>query len=799
MARLISRSRATVLATALVVAYASGLVAYLLAFLGPVHQAEQQALDWRFLYRGPVGEKSQEVVLVTIDEEANLPYWSPIPRDHLAAVIRSLSQGGARLIGVDFFLGKPTFDAVADSLLIEAIREAGNVVLVSYLDRDDADDLRENTPSADFLGPALDHGYATFFTDTGVESVREGTSAVGIGGKHALSLTGCLYAHSRGMDTGAIRDLDWSRRDRSLPGSGDDYRRTLDYTGPPFQVYRGLDHEMLGGIAAYQSHQVARFPAPIARRFFEGKIVLVGSGLSDAPDRYRTPFFSKSYGYAETFGVEIHAHLLNTLLSSQPLEHSGFFLSALLVLLPAFVAALLAVRLRPQAALPIAALIACLVWLFGFYLFNTSHLIIPVVMPTLSTGLGCLFGLAYLASTEGKQKDEVRDRFGPMVGETQLQEVLASPDAWTTDGEDRVVSVLWAQVTMPDATRAGLSGRESVAHYQACWESARAVIHKHNGAIFRYEEDGLGAVFGAPLDDPEHPVRAALACVDLLESWGSLRESSGFDNCTLAVGADSGIAQIGELATGERYTYRALGKPVDRARALAGRAAGVDEILITRELYDQTREYVDAASDDPGVEEPAYRITGRSDAPAIGAAERPADPFWKHLGLRRPDEDPIPEDFLDGLKLFSDLSRREIRRLRPILYPRTYNAGETVFSQGEVGSALYVVQSGSVDILQDDPGGGRPQLIQRLGAGDFFGELALLSDLPRPASAVAYEPSELIVLFQTDLYDLISREPELGMRLIRSLSRITGERLVHTYEELMHLKGTLAPDEGDQT
>ena len=77
--------------------------------------------------------------------------------------------------------------------------------------------------------------------------------------------------------------------------------------------------------------------------------------------------------------------------------------------------------------------------------------------------------------------------------------------------------------------------------------------------------------------------------------------------------------------------------------------------------------------------------------------------------------------------------------------------------------------------------------------------MALLSDLPRPASAVAYEPSELIVLFQTDLYDLINREPELGMRLIRSLSRITGERLVHTYEELMHLRGTLAPDEGDQT
>ena len=85
-------------------------------------------------------------------------------------------------------------------------------------------------------------------------------------------------------------------------------------------------------------------------------------------------------------------------------------------------------------------------------------------------------------------------------------------------------------------------------------------------------------------------------------------------------------------------------------------------------------------------------------------------------------------------------------------------------------------------------------MLQRLKEGDFFGELALLSDLHRPASALAYEPAELLVLFQADLYDLIEREPELGVRLIRTLSRIMGERLIQVNEERVHLEEQIKPE-----
>ena len=98
---------------------------------------------------------------------------------------------------------------------------------------------------------------------------------------------------------------------------------------------------------------------------------------------------------------------------------------------------------------------------------------------------------------------------------------------------------------------------------------------------------------------------------------------------------------------------------------------------------------------------------------------------------------------------------------------------------------MYILQRGSVDIIHEDEDEVTSQLLQRLTEGDFFGELALLSDVLRSATAIAYEKSEILVLFQADLFDMIERQPELGVRLIRALSRITGERLIQGNEELV--------------
>ena len=71
-----------------------------------------------------------------------------------------------------------------------------------------------------------------------------------------------------------------------------------------------------------------------------------------------------------------------------------------------------------------------------------------------------------------------------------------------------------------------------------------------------------------------------------------------------------------------------------------------------------------------------------------------------------------------------------------------------------------------------------------LKSGDFFGELALLDEEPRSASAVSTQPSTLIGFFRTDLLTLMKRSPELGNKILLNLSRVLGERLRRTNQEL---------------
>ena len=111
------------------VALGATFLTWLTSFLSPTQTLEGRTVDWRFLFRGPLSQRSLDIVLVLIEEEADLPYRSPIPRQHLAEIINHLTE--ARLVGLDILLDKPSFDKDGDELLLKVLEAANNVVAVS--------------------------------------------------------------------------------------------------------------------------------------------------------------------------------------------------------------------------------------------------------------------------------------------------------------------------------------------------------------------------------------------------------------------------------------------------------------------------------------------------------------------------------------------------------------------------------------------------------------------------------------------------------------------------------------------
>ena len=129
---------------------------------------------------------------------------------------------------------------------------------------------------------------------------------------------------------------------------------------------------------------------------------------------------------------------------------------------------------------------------------------------------------------------------------------------------------------------------------------------------------------------------------------------------------------------------------------------------------------------------------------------------------------------LGSLRLFIDLSPRELGILAGFMHDRRYQRDEVVFDEGEEGQAIYFILAGEVAIVHADDVA-RP--IAVLGAGDFFGELALLDDSPRTAQARAASDCEIVVLFRGDFLGLMQAHAQIASKIALQLARHLGSRL----------------------
>ena len=143
--------------------------------------------------------------------------------------------------------------------------------------------------------------------------------------------------------------------------------------------------------------------------------------------------------------------------------------------------------------------------------------------------------------------------------------------------------------------------------------------------------------------------------------------------------------------------------------------------------------------------------------------------------------------------LFAKVADEALLSCARSLRLRHFRKNETIFHQGDPGDSLFIVESGSVKIVLPSPEGEEGAIIAALGRGDFFGELALLDGAPHSATAVALEPSEMLVMRREPFEHLLDTDRGLRMALFAGLTAEL-RRLTGHVEELhfLDLPGRLA-------
>ena len=156
--------------------------------------------------------------------------------------------------------------------------------------------------------------------------------------------------------------------------------------------------------------------------------------------------------------------------------------------------------------------------------------------------------------------------------------------------------------------------------------------------------------------------------------------------------------------------------------------------------------------------------------------------FWGQL--RKNDRDDVDADklkFLKKIPFFENLKKHQLEQVAQIVYERNYRENEFIFESDQPGAALFIIQSGEISVEMPQEHAEATQLAV-LGKHSFLGELALLDESPRSASARTLVPTKVFALFRKDLAHLAETHPDITSHIYSALALIIGNRLKATNE-----------------
>lgn len=129
------------------------------------------------------------------------------------------------------------------------------------------------------------------------------------------------------------------------------------------------------------------------------------------------------------------------------------------------------------------------------------------------------------------------------------------------------------------------------------------------------------------------------------------------------------------------------------------------------------------------------------------------------------------ENTLAHVDLFAGLDKKDLQALARSCQERKFNAGATLFSQGDTGVGLYVITGGHIRLMQANDPDRAEEVLAEQGPGSVLGEMALLDDLPRSATAIALDDVTVLLLPVWEFRTTLHSHPDIAVKLLAVLSR----------------------------
>lgn len=137
-------------------------------------------------------------------------------------------------------------------------------------------------------------------------------------------------------------------------------------------------------------------------------------------------------------------------------------------------------------------------------------------------------------------------------------------------------------------------------------------------------------------------------------------------------------------------------------------------------------------------------------------------------------------DVLAGVWLFAGVDRERLEKLATFTFSKAYRPGEAIVEEGRTGNGLYIVTAGRVEVVKA-LNTERATRLAILGPGDFFGEMALLSEWPRSATVRALDPTTCLGIDRWLFLEQLGKDAQLSIAMLQAMAmrlRETDDRLI---------------------
>jgi len=590
---------------------------------------ELKALDLRMVSRGKLAAGG-ETVIAAIDEKSlgELGRW-PWPRTTIARLVDKLKGYGAKAVGFDIvfsepeqnsslsgvvdlskevkkmgirdrrlqgFLDKKKLVADTDEALAKAIKRAKNVTLgyfflksskeAEHMGEKEIEAAAENIANSRYqmikgemsdasalsnvtaysavtnlklLSEAAENsGYFNAFPDSD-GTFRWSPLAIKFQDSYYLPLSLSLIAQY----------LDWPMLTLNMAKHGIEGIKIGDVNIPTDETGRMLVN-YYGPGRTFPHYSISDIiKGKLSPDTFKDKIVIVGATAIGIYDLRVTPY-SSVYP-----GVEIHATAIDNILHGNFLHRSSGtqLLDVCAIVFFGLLIGIVVPRVKAVQGMVLSLLVLIAFILINALIFSRYNLWLNIIYPALTMIMIYLGITVYRYITEEREKKKIRGAFQYYLTASVINEMLKDPSKLKLGGDKKDLTVLFSDIRGFTTISEKLTPEDLVRLLNEYLTAMTNLVFKYDGLLDKYMGDAIMAVYGAPLDQPDHAIRACRTALDMMGELKKLQKKwtdEGRPAFDIGIGINSGDMVVGNMGSDMRFDYTVMGDMVNLGSRLEG-------------------------------------------------------------------------------------------------------------------------------------------------------------------------------------------------------------------------------------